>query len=501
MPNTLVLILVLLALAALVWAVAGRRSAPAAPAADEGAGTAPDTRVAPSPDVVAGGPEEAGEAAGSPTLEAADPRSSVFEPLPTGDARGTTAAEGAVDAGTSDTEEADMFGWGKKDRGDEVVEGAVEDGAAPDEGAVAAPGNDYQPRRGAGLAADEAPERGRDEGAHAGEDVGQPSWSTSVHDADRTVGEERGDALRPTFDDDVTTTAAADAPAEAGEGAFDADHADGGDDLGTEEGSRDEEGSAPEAAAAAPNAEEEPAPAGESAQAGESAPAAEELAAGRMDAEGAAQPTPEPVEDAVPDEQPEASESADSADSAASGDDVDELRQPGDWVAGEDGPEVQTKEDADAMHVGGTRLEDGTLVPDTELAAHASAQESSGDRDEPVEGFEDQEAAAQWSGEHQPAGQPGGEQAGDYEYDQAHGEDGGWTRRVSEVEEIRDGGYGVGSAAPFEDGAMPLGHPVKAWRDTMTYVDEAHPHYGDAEPHVWFASSEAAEQAGFRRVD
>ena len=35
---------------------------------------------------------------------------------------------------------------------------------------------------------------------------------------------------------------------------------------------------------------------------------------------------------------------------------------------------------------------------------------------------------------------------------------GGGLRTVS-LDEIHDGGYGVGSAAPIEDGAVPLGHP------------------------------------------
>lgn len=74
-------------------------------------------------------------------------------------------------------------------------------------------------------------------------------------------------------------------------------------------------------------------------------------------------------------------------------------------------------------------------------------------------------------------------------------------RRVSQFEEVVDGGYSVGSAAPIHDDAMPLGHPVMAWEDTKTYVTEGHPAYGSAEPHVWFTDDEAAEAAGFRRVD
>ncbi len=73
--------------------------------------------------------------------------------------------------------------------------------------------------------------------------------------------------------------------------------------------------------------------------------------------------------------------------------------------------------------------------------------------------------------------------------------------RTSSLDEIRDGGYGVGSAATIDDGAVPLGHPVKAWEDTKTFVTPDHAKYGEAEPHLWFADEHAAQRAGFRPVD
>ncbi len=73
--------------------------------------------------------------------------------------------------------------------------------------------------------------------------------------------------------------------------------------------------------------------------------------------------------------------------------------------------------------------------------------------------------------------------------------------RTSSLDEIRDGGYGVGSAATIDDGAVPLGHPVKAWEDTKTYVTPEQATYGEAEPHLWFADEHAAQRAGFRPVD
>ena len=75
------------------------------------------------------------------------------------------------------------------------------------------------------------------------------------------------------------------------------------------------------------------------------------------------------------------------------------------------------------------------------------------------------------------------------------------SRRTSALEEVRDGGYGVGSAAIIDDGAIPLGHPVKAWEDTKTFVTPDHPTYGHADPHLWFTDADAAQKAGFRGVD
>ena len=69
----------------------------------------------------------------------------------------------------------------------------------------------------------------------------------------------------------------------------------------------------------------------------------------------------------------------------------------------------------------------------------------------------------------------------------------------SAIEEVRDGGHGVGSAAPLPDGRQPFGHPVKAWTDTMTFVLPGEDGY-DAAPHEWFTDGGAAERAGFRHA-
>ncbi|MBR7741735.1 hypothetical protein KC207_00300 [Phycicoccus sp. BSK3Z-2] len=74
-------------------------------------------------------------------------------------------------------------------------------------------------------------------------------------------------------------------------------------------------------------------------------------------------------------------------------------------------------------------------------------------------------------------------------------------RRVSDFHEIRDGGYGMGSAAAIDDGAQPLDHPVAAYRDTMSYRLPGDAGYDDAEAHVWFYDAAAAERSGFHRSD
>lgn len=77
----------------------------------------------------------------------------------------------------------------------------------------------------------------------------------------------------------------------------------------------------------------------------------------------------------------------------------------------------------------------------------------------------------------------------------------GQPRRVSEFHEIRDGGYGMGSAAALEDGVQPMDHPVQGYRDTMTYRVPGDPGYDEADPDVWFYDASAAERSGFRRSE
>ncbi|MFZ1287831.1 MAG: hypothetical protein WAR57_12435 [Candidatus Phosphoribacter sp.] len=72
-------------------------------------------------------------------------------------------------------------------------------------------------------------------------------------------------------------------------------------------------------------------------------------------------------------------------------------------------------------------------------------------------------------------------------------------RWVSEYDEVVDGGYGWGSAAPVSDGAMPLGHPIKANREWMKYQEPDDQWYDQIATDVWFLDSATAERLGFHK--
>ena len=73
------------------------------------------------------------------------------------------------------------------------------------------------------------------------------------------------------------------------------------------------------------------------------------------------------------------------------------------------------------------------------------------------------------------------------------------ARRISDSHELRDGGFGEGSAAPLDDGGQPLDHPVQGHRSSMTFDLPGDPGYDTSEPDVWFHDQAAAERSGFRR--
>ncbi|MBC7310600.1 MAG: hypothetical protein H5T81_11315 [Tetrasphaera sp.] len=84
---------------------------------------------------------------------------------------------------------------------------------------------------------------------------------------------------------------------------------------------------------------------------------------------------------------------------------------------------------------------------------------------------------------------------------EAGGVSGTRVRRISELHEVVDGGFGIGSAAVLADGGQPLGHPIKAVLATRTYVDLHSPSYDEVEPDLWFLDAGFAERAGFRHAD
>ncbi|MDO5504281.1 MAG: hypothetical protein Q4G67_14035 [Actinomycetia bacterium] len=73
--------------------------------------------------------------------------------------------------------------------------------------------------------------------------------------------------------------------------------------------------------------------------------------------------------------------------------------------------------------------------------------------------------------------------------------------RISDLEDVVDGGFGIGSAAPIDGGVQPLGHPIKANLDTKTYQDLHSPWYDQTQPDVWFLDAGFAERAGFHRAE
>ena len=73
-------------------------------------------------------------------------------------------------------------------------------------------------------------------------------------------------------------------------------------------------------------------------------------------------------------------------------------------------------------------------------------------------------------------------------------------RRVSDYDEVRDGGYGIGSAAAINDGAQPLGHPIRAWQDTMSFRGGSEAEW-ERDADVWFMDETAAQNAGFHPAD
>ncbi|WP_068399279.1 sunset domain-containing protein [Kribbia dieselivorans] len=72
-------------------------------------------------------------------------------------------------------------------------------------------------------------------------------------------------------------------------------------------------------------------------------------------------------------------------------------------------------------------------------------------------------------------------------------------RENRDIRLVKDGGWGVGSAAPIGAGEYPLGHPVKGQIEHMRFVSPTDPGYLDAPVDVWFYDEDAARRSGFHR--
>lgn len=76
-----------------------------------------------------------------------------------------------------------------------------------------------------------------------------------------------------------------------------------------------------------------------------------------------------------------------------------------------------------------------------------------------------------------------------------------WDRREhapAKLVEIPPGPYGVGSAAPNDDGSGPEGWTIKGNADSMIYHTPASHSYHATKAEVWFDTEERAVAAGFR---
>jgi len=62
------------------------------------------------------------------------------------------------------------------------------------------------------------------------------------------------------------------------------------------------------------------------------------------------------------------------------------------------------------------------------------------------------------------------------------------------------GEYGEGSAPVNEDGSVPEGLPIKGNKDSMKYHEPDGQWFEQTVPEVWFATTEAAEAAGFTKA-
>jgi large subunit ribosomal protein L22 len=159
--------------------------------------------------------------------------------------------------------------------------------------------------------------------------------------------------------------------------------------------------------------------------------------------------------------------------------------------AGRRGRTAQDAAEARRRRVSRSRGEDPTREAEpTPAAEEPTAEETAQDQADESASAEvvDEDAAADVT--ERIAEDGDAEAADDSGEDAAEGE-------VEESASTDDAPYGEGSAAPLEDGSGPEGYDIKGNVDSMLYHTPQSRYYGQTKAEVYFATSEAAEAAGF----
>lgn len=200
-----------------------------------------------------------------------------------------------------------------------------------------------------------------------------------------------------------------------------------------------------------------------------------------------------------------ATNASDTSDSLATDSPVDDSSTDGTWTpdapgsADDLGPQGSLDSADGTWSTGGGPEETGVDEDGTgrgpesveEYGSHSEAHATDPERDDELEsagrptGMQDIPEAAVNRGSYETP----------YPGDALSGGSGG--RRICAFDEVTDGGYSIGSAAPIGPGVQPMGHPVRAWEDTKTFRVGPEGDW-EREPDVWFMDEQAAGNAGFR---
>ena len=200
-----------------------------------------------------------------------------------------------------------------------------------------------------------------------------------------------------------------------------------------------------------------------------------------------------------------ATDASDTSDSPATDSPVDDSSTDGTWTpdapgsADDLGPQGSLDSADGTWSTGGGPEETGVDEDGTgggpesveEYGSHSEAHATDPERDDELKsagrptGTQDIPQAAVARGSYETP----------YPGDALSGGSGG--RRISAFDEVTDGGYSIGSAAPIGPGVQPMGHPVRAWEDTKTFRGGPEGDW-EREPDVWFMDEQAAGNAGFR---